>query len=266
MLTAIVRPPAASLTACELTYLKRVPISHLGARGEHATYTAVLRAAGLEVVVLPPLEAYPDSVFVEDAAVVLDELAVLTRPGAASRQAEPDFIAATLARYRPLAVITEPATLEGGDVLLMGRRLFVGVSTRTNSAGVAALRALAAPHGYRVTPVPVRGALHLKTAGTALDEDTLLANADWVDVEPFAGRRVLTVPPDEPWGANVLTVGEAVLVNAACTATADLLARAGYRVLPLPLDEFAKAEAGLTCLSLIFKTAAAPGSATPAGT
>jgi dimethylargininase len=195
---------------------------------------------------------------------VLDEIAVLTRPGAHSRQAEPDFIAPTLARYRPLKAIIAPGTLEGGDVLRIGRNIFVGQSTRTNAEGLAQLRALAAPYGYTVTGVPVPGALHLKTACTALDAHTLLANADWVDTTPFVdpGMRIWTVTPDEPWGANVLTLGPTRLVNAACPRTCDLVEQAGYAVQPVKLDEFAKAEAGLTCLSVIFTTAAAPGSAT----
>lgn len=259
MLTAVVRQPAASIVSCELTYMERVPISHAGALSEHATYVAVLRAAGVNVVVLPPLEAFPDSVFTEDAAVVLDEIAVLTRPGALSRQPEPDHMAPVLARYRPLKALTAPGTLEGGDVLRIGKRIFVGVSTRTNPAGIAQLRALTAPYGYTVTPVPVSGALHLKTACTALDEHTLIANAEWVDPAPFTGLQILTVPRDEPWGANVLAVGEARLVNAACPRTFDLVAQAGYAVMPVALDEFAKAEAGLTCLSLLFRSAAKPG-------
>ena len=112
-----------------------------------------------------------------------------------------------------------------------------------------------------MTPVTVPGALHLKTAATALDEHTLIANADWLDLTPFTGMQILTVPPDEPWGANVLAVGEARLVNAACPRTLDQVALTGYAVMPVALDEFAKAEAGLTCLSLLFKTAAKPGTA-----
>lgn len=259
MLTAVVRQPAASIVSCELTYMERVPISHVGALGEHSTYVAVLRAAGVEVVVLPPLEAFPDSVFTEDVAVVLDEIAVLTRPGALSRQPEPGYIGPTLARFRPLKALSAPGTLEGGDVLRIGKRIYVGVSTRTNAAGIEQLQALTAPYGYTVMPVPVCGALHLKTAATALDEHTLIANADWLDLAPFEGMHILKVTPEEPWGANVLTVGEARLVNAACPRTLDQVAQAGYAVMPVALDEFAKAEAGLTCLSLIFRTVAKPG-------
>lgn len=261
MLTAIVRQPAASIVNCELTYLERTPISHAGALTEHAAYSLALNAAGVHMVVLPALEAYPDSVFTEDAALVLDEVAILTRPGAASRQGEPEQLAPTLGRYRPLKAITAPGTLEGGDVLRIGRRIFVGVSTRTNAEGVAQLRALTASYGYTVTPVTVSGALHLKTAATALDDHTLIANPAWLDLTPFAGLEILTVPPDEPWGANVLTVGEARLVNAACPRTLDQVAAAGYAVMPLALEEFGKAEAGLTCLSLIFRSAARSGTA-----
>ena len=266
MLTAIVRQPAASIVNCELTYMERTPISHAGALSEHATYTAVLHSAGVEMIVLPPLEAYPDSVFTEDVAVVLDEIAILTRPGADSRRAEPESIAPTLGRYRSLRAITAPGTLEGGDVLRIGKRLFVGQSTRTNAEGLAQLRGFAARYGYTVTPVTVPGALHLKTAATALDANTLIANVDWLDLAPFDGMQILAVPPEEPWGANVLAVGDARLVNAACPRTLDLVAQAGYAVMPVALDEFAKAEAGLTCLSVIFRSAAKPGTASLART
>ncbi|MCC7362354.1 MAG: N(G),N(G)-dimethylarginine dimethylaminohydrolase [Anaerolineales bacterium] len=266
MLTAVVRQPATTINQCELTYMERVPISPEAALSEHAAYSLALNALGVRVVALPALAAYPDSVFTEDVAVVLDEVALLTRPGADSRRGEVAEMATTLARYRPLRSLTAPATLEGGDVLRIGRRIFVGQSTRTNAEGVRQLRALAEPFGYSVTPVSVPGALHLKTAATALDEHTLIANTSWLDLEPFEGMDVLAAPPEEPWGANVLAVGEARLVNAACPRTLDLLAHAGYAVQPIDLTEFAKAEAGLTCLSLVFRTAARPSNATPGGT
>ena len=266
MLSAVVRQPATSIVNCELTYMERVPISHATALSEHAAYSLALNAAGVNVIALPALEAYPDSVFTEDVAVVLDEIAVLTRPGAVSRQGEVTEMAATLSRYRSLRALTAPATLEGGDVLRIGRRIFVGQSTRTNAEGVRQLRAIVEPLGYTVTPVAVPGALHLKTAATALDEHTLIANTGWLDLTPFAGMEVLAVPPEEPWAANVLVVGEARLINADCPRTLDLLAHAGYAVQPIELTEFAKAEAGLTCLSLVFRTAVRQGNATPAGT
>jgi dimethylargininase len=194
----------------------------------------------------------PDSVFVEDAAVVLDEAAVLTRPGAASRRAEPDQLAPVLSAHRPLLRLAAPATLDGGDVLRVGGTLYAGLSPRTNAAGIDALRALAAPLGYAVVPVAVRDCLHLKTACTALDPHTLLANPAWVDTAPFAGFNVIPVDPAEPWAANVLRVGAARLASAAYPRTLEQLARHGCSVTPVDLSEFAKAEAGPTCLCLVF--------------
>jgi dimethylargininase len=251
MTLALTRCPARSLAECELTYLAREPIDVERALAQHAAYVAALCAAGASVIVLPESPAYPDSVFVEDAAVVLDEVVVLTRPGAASRAGEPDLLAPHLAPYRPLARIEAPATLEGGDVLRVGRRLFVGLSPRTNAAGAEALRALAAPHGYTVTGVAVRDCLHLKTAVTALDEETLLANPAWVDLGPLAGFDVVPVALEEPWAANVLRLGSTLLANAAYPRTLARLAQRGPAPVPVDIGEFGKAEAGLTCLSLI---------------
>jgi dimethylargininase len=251
MALALTRCPAPSLVDCELTFLEREPIVFERALAQHAAYVAALRATGLEVLTLPPEPAYPDSVFVEDAAVVLDEVAFLTSPGAPSRAAEPEQLAPHLARHRPLARLAPPATLEGGDVLRVGRRLFVGLSPRTNAAGVEALRAVAAPLGYDVQAVPVRGCLHLKTAVTALDDHTLLANPDWVDLAPLVGFDVVPVAPGEPWAANVLPLGTTLLANAAYPQTLGGLAALGYALTPLDIGEFGKAEAGLTCLSLL---------------
>jgi dimethylargininase len=251
MILALTRCPAPSLTECELTFLEREPIEYERALAQHAAYVGALRSAGAQVTVLPATDAYPDSVFVEDAAVVLDEVAILTRPGVASRAAEPDLLAPPLGRYRPLARIEAPATLEGGDVLRVGRRLFVGLSPRTNAAGAEALRALAAPHGYTVTAVPVRDCLHLKTGVTALDDEALLANPAWVDLERFAGFDVIPVAAEEPWAANTLRLDATLLANAAFPRTLEQLARRGLAPIPVEIGEFGKAEAGLTCLSLL---------------
>lgn len=248
---AVTRCPAPSLSDCELTYLAREPIVFERALAQHAAYVAALRAAGAEVLTLPAEPAFPDSVFVEDGAVVLDELAILTRPGVASRAAEPEQLAPHLAPYRPVVRVAPPGTLEGGDVLRVGRRLFVGLSPRTDAAGIEALRALAEPHGYTVAPVRVRGCLHLKTAVTALDDETLLANPDWVDLAPLEEFDVVTVAPDEPWAANVLRLGRTLLANAAFPRTLECLARRGHAPVPVEIGEFGKAEAGLTCLSLL---------------
>lgn len=175
---------------------------------------------------------------------------MVLRPGAASRRAEVETVAAALPDDRP-AVRLAAGTVDGGDVLTVGRRVFVGLSTRTDADGLAALAAALRPHGYSVEGVPVPGALHLKTAVTALDAETLAINPRWVDPAAFTGFRTLAVAQDEPFAANTLSLGGRLLVQAATPRTAERLAAAGYAPVPLDISEFAKAEAGLTCLSLI---------------
>ncbi len=248
---ALTRTPSGALGDCELTFVDRAPIDVERARRQHAAYNAALRACGVEAEVLPAAAGLPDAVFVEDAAVILDELAVLTWPGTPARRPELALIEPVLRRWRPLAAITPPATIEGGDVLCIGRTLFVGLSVRTNAAGIAALRSLAEPFGYEVVPVMVTGCLHLKTGVTALDDETVLINADWIDSSPFAAYRQIPIDPAEPWGGNVLRLDTRLIMNQAFPHTLDRIAGLGYDVIPLDISEFLKAEAGLTCMSLI---------------
>jgi dimethylargininase len=186
-------------------------------------------------------------------AVVLDEVALLTMPGAASRRREMAAVEAALADFRPLERTALPATLEGGDVLRVGRTLFVGRSPRTNEAGIARLAAVAEPLGYRVRPVTVTGCLHLKSAVTALDHQRLLANPRWLDMSAFTGMSVVAVDPEEPAAANVLRVAGLVIAHPGFPRTLDRVAALGYGVRPLDVSEFLKAEAALTCKSLLFR-------------
>src|SRR5829696_1955462 len=253
MIVALTREPAGHLDACELTYRGREPIDAGAAAAQHRGYREALEACGARVVTLPPVEGLPDSVFVEDAAIVLDEVAVLTRPGVESRRGEVSLLEPEVARLRSVVRVEPPATLEGGDVLRLGRTLYVGLSPRTNAEGAAALRRLAAPHGYEVLTVELRGCLHLKTGCSGLDEEAVLVNPDWVDAAVFSGREVLAVDASEPWAANVLSVGGPVCVSSACPRTAGLLAARGYDVRAVEVSEFAKAEGGMTCMSLLFR-------------
>src|SRR5919205_3317431 len=157
MIVAITREPARALDACELTYREREPIDAEAAARQHVSYCEALRACGARIVTLPRVDELPDSVFVEDTAIVLDEVAVLTRPGVESRRGEVGLIESEVARLRPVVKVEAPATLEGGDVMRVGRRLYVGLSPRTNARGADALRTFAAPHGYEVVPVEPRG-------------------------------------------------------------------------------------------------------------
>jgi dimethylargininase len=253
MIVALTREPARDMSACELTYLGRQPVDGARAAEQHRGYRQALADCGARVVALPALDELPDSVFVEDTAIVLDELAVLTSPGVASRRPELRANAPEIARLRPVVQIHLPATIEGGDVLRVGRKLYVGLSPRTNLAGVAALSELIAPHGYEVCTVALRGCLHLKSGCTAIGDETILANPGWIDASVFRAYDVIAVHAAEPWAANTLRVGATVCVGAAFPRTAEMLAGRGYEVRMVDVSEFAKAEGGLTCMSLLFQ-------------
>ncbi len=249
---AITRAVGASLADCELTFLGRQPIDLIAAAAQHAAYCAALQRAGAAVEVLPADDRLADATFVEDAAVVLDEVAVLARFPRASRRDEVAAVAAALAPHRRLLHLREPATLEGGDVLRLDRRCFVGRSSRSNGDGFAQFAAIAGDLGHRAVAVAVHGCLHLKTAVTALDQDTVLINLRWVDASAFTGLRQLAVPAHEPFAANALALGGAIHVSSRWRDTRRLLEQHGFATRPLEITEFEKAEAGLTCLSLLF--------------
>ncbi len=252
-LVAFTRAVPDRLAECELTHLARQPIDVARARAQHAAYGDALRACGCEVRALPPLPEQPDAVFVEDTAVVLDEVAVIARPGAESRRPETRSVATALAPLRPLRFVAEPGTLDGGDVLVLGRRVFVGLTTRSNAHAVAQLGEWLAAFGYAVRGVPVAGALHLKTAVTALGGGVLLVNPAWVDPAPFGAEDVLEVDPAEPHAANALAIGSRVILPAAHPRTAERVRALGLEVMPVDVSELAKAEAGVTCCSLILR-------------
>ena len=249
---AIVRKPSAALSRCELTYLTRETIDFARADAQHAAYVDALRTQGIDVLILPPEAELPDAVFVEDTAVVVEECAVVTRPGAESRRAEVDAVAAALEPFRPLVRMRPPATLDGGDVLRVGRSFFVGRTARTNDEGIRQLRDAVAPHGYELQAVVPDGCLHLKSAVTYAGRETLLVNPRWVDVSLFGRWQCVPVAAEEPFGANVLVTGDVVHVAASAPLTRRKLDALGFTTAALDTSEFEKAEAALTCLSLIF--------------
>jgi dimethylargininase len=249
---ALVREVSPELSRCELTYLERTAIDSERAAREHRGYTQALQTLGCELEWLEPLPGHADGVFVEDTAVVLPELAVITRPGVTSRRGETETVSAALARHRRLSRLAEPACLEGGDVLWIGRTLYVGASGRSNAAGVEQLRQALAPYGYRVQALAVRGCLHLKSACSFIAPDTLVVNPNWVEAAAFAAQRVIAVDPNEPYGANTLTISGTTLVSTAFPRTAERLHAAGVRCLALEVGELHKAESALTCMSLVF--------------
>lgn len=250
---AITREVSASLACCELSFVERMPIDLALARTQHRVYREALARLGCEVVELPADEAHPDAVFVEDVAVVVDEVAVMTRPGAPSRRGEGGAIAMALTPYRTLRAIEAPGTLDGGDVLRIGRRVFVGESARSNADGIAQLRAILAPHGYTVQGVPIRGCLHLKFAVTALAEDTVLLQPAWIDRDAFAGWRIVEVDPAEEHAANVLRIGGRVISPACFPRTHERIRAAGVEVVAVDVSELQKAEGAVTCCSLVFR-------------
>jgi dimethylargininase len=254
-LTAITRAPGPELARCELTHLARQPIDTDRALAQHRAYQSALRDAGVRVIELPADPAQPDGVFVEDQAVVLDEVAVLTSPTPPSRRGERVAVEAALAPFQRLLRVPPDAHLEGGDVLRVGKRLFVGLSQRTTEEGLRALRDCVRPFGYAVVPVRVSGCLHLKSACCAVDAETLLVNREWLEIEPFSALRLVDVPAGEPFGANVLRLPEVVLASSAYPVTAELVRGLGHRVATIDVSELHKAESGLTCMSLLFAPA-----------
>lgn len=253
MRVAVTRAVSPNIGRCELTHLARQPIDVDKARAQHARYEECLATLGCQVQRLPVEPGLPDSVFVEDTALVLDELAIITRPGAASRRPETEAVARALRPYRQLAHIAAPATLDGGDVLQVGRQVFVGLSPRTNPAGVAQLQTLLEPLGYIVKGVPVTGCLHLKSAATLVATDTLLIHRAWVEAAAFGPLELIDVDPVEPFGGNALLVGETVVYPAAYPGTRRRLEERGIPVQVVDVSELAKAEGGVTCCSLIFE-------------
>lgn len=251
MTIALVRELSPRIGTCELTHLAREPIDLERARRQHASYVEALRESGCRVIDLVPLPEAPDGVFVEDAAVVLDEIAIITRPGAPSRRPETPSVEAALRPFRALGSIEAPATLDGGDVLRSGAVLFVGITERTSHEGALSLARVVEPFGYEVRSVPVAGCLHLKSAVTEIADGLLLVNPDWVDPARLAARRTISIDPAEPFAANGLRLGQRVIYATAFPKTAARIRAEGIEVRSVDADELAKAEGAVTCCSLI---------------
>lgn len=248
---AITRQVSRSLNDCELTFLERQPINVARARGQHAQYEAALKELGIAVLTLPEEPDLPDSVFVEDTAVVLDECAIIMRPGAAPRRQETKSIAEILAGFRELRHIQAPARVDGGDVLRLGKRIYVGLTQRSDTNAIEQMQDMVAPLGYAVEPIRVSGCLHLKSAATEIAPDLLVVNPTWVDPAAFHGVKFLAIDPSEAHAANTLRLGDSVLCSGAFPRTIERLSRAGIHSVIVEADELAKAEGALTCCSLI---------------
>lgn len=250
---ALTREVSDALADCELTHIARLPIDVAAARAQHAAYERALADAGYRIERLRAGADLPDSVFIEDTAVVFDEIAVITRPGAASRRGEVPAVAEALAKHRQIRTIEAPATIDGGDVLAAGRRVFVGLSSRTNPDAARQLRSILTPFQYSVCELALGDCLHLKSAVTWLGEDLLLANPEWVDVSAFGGFDIVAVDSSEPAAANALRLRDRVVLAAGFPRTADAVRARGLQVVTVDASELAKAEGGVTCCSLILE-------------
>jgi dimethylargininase len=254
-LVALTRPVSPSIERCELTHLAREPIDYDRALAQHHAYERVLAALGIDIVELPALPDSPDGVFVEDTAVVFDELAIIARPGAESRRRETPSMRDALGAFRTTHEIVSPAMLDGGDVLIAGRGVYVGRSTRTNNAGIEQLRELVSPFGYDVVGVDVRGCLHLKTAVCFVADDVLVFNPEWIslgDLQIGAGVTAIEVHPDEPFAANALRIGDALVYGANHPRTRARIEAQCARIVDVDMSELAKAEGGVSCCSVVF--------------
>jgi dimethylargininase len=252
-LVAITREVSPSINRCELSFHNRDPIDLAKAIAQHQVYRDCLTQLGVTIISLPAESELPDAVFVEDAAVVVDEVAIITIMGAPSRRAEAESLIDPLSRYRPVKFLAEPATLDGGDVLRTGDSIFVGLSQRTNREGFTQLQNILQPHPYRVEPVEVTGCLHLKSACSYIGKETLLINRSLINAEPFREFHLIDVPGEESAGANALLVNGVVVIPACFPKTRNLLERQGFHVRMIDVSELQKAEAGVTCCSLLFR-------------
>lgn len=251
MLTALTRDIGPDIAQCEITHISRQPIDPVKAVAQHMKYKEKLREAGVNVLSLPPLNGHPDAVFVEDTAIVLPEIAIMATMGAKSRNGEVDSIAAELGNFRTLVHLQPPAKLDGGDVMLIDKILYVGLSTRTNLEAVQQLRHIAEPYGYRVELLHVQGCLHLKTGCTYIGRNRLLVNRTWVDASGLP-YDIVDVHEEEPLAANSLLINDTLLYSASFPLTRGILEQNGLRVEPVDISELEKAEAGLSCMSIVF--------------
>lgn len=251
MVIAITREVSPRFEACEITHIERTPIDLTIARAQHCGCVNALRELGCEVIELPAEADLPDSVFVEDTAFILPEVAVITRPGADSRKPETESIIRALSPHIKLVNVREPATVDGGDVLVLGKNVYIGLSTRSNQEAIDQLNNLLCEYGYTVTGLQLHDCLHLKSAVTRVDDKTLLINKNWVDTSHFADFDLIEVDPSEPYAANCLPVGENIIYPTAFPNTRSKLEERGYKVVAVDVSELAKAEGAVTCCSLI---------------
>jgi len=249
---ALTRPVSPRMGECELTHLDRQPIDIELAIAQHRAYEQTLESLGYSLVRVPAAPELPDSIFVEDTVLVVDEAAIITLPGAESRRPETAAIATVIGSLRKLHYIKAPGILDGGDILRIGKKIWIGLSNRSNQAAVDQVQGLLAPYGYEVIGLKIAGCLHLKSAVTQVGESTLLINSEWADPGFFPAYHLIEVDPTEPGGANALYLDGAVVYPLNYPKTMQKLKDASISVLPVNQSEVIKAEGGVTCCSVIF--------------
>jgi dimethylargininase len=251
MPVALTRAISPLLGECELTHLDRTPIDIHLAEKQHEAYEEALEKMGYSVRRIPETPHLPDGVFVEDTAVVFPEVGIITRPGAESRRPETESMAGVLKEYRDLHFIEAPGTIDGGDVLTLGKTVYIGISNRTNREAIRQFSEILKPFGYTVQGVLVTKCLHLKTAIAPIEDDLLLINPEWISPDLFPGYHCESIHHDEPYGANIMRKDNMALCPAAFRHSLDWLDSRGYDVIAIDQSEMAKAEAGLTCCSVL---------------
>jgi dimethylargininase len=254
MLNAITRAISPNMDNCELTHFEREPINIQQAIQQHKEYEKNLEKLGCKIISAVAAPDLPDSVFVEDCAIVLDEIAIMTHPGAESRREEVKGIAEVLAPHRELFFIESPGIIDGGDVLVIGRNIWVGLSNRSKLGAIEQLQKITSAFGYTVLGVEVTDCLHLKSAVTQVAENTVLLNPSWIKVGIFKDFKIIETHPDEPNASNALPINDVVLFPKAYPLTAKRLEENGIQIIYLDNSEVTKAEGALTCCSIIFKT------------
>jgi dimethylargininase len=252
MKIAITRQVSPAINQCELTHITRQPINYERACAQHKQYEEALHSLGMKIISLDAEADLPDSVFVEDVALVLDECAVMLNPGASSRRPEVASVEKALASYREIFHIQPPGTVDGGDILRVDKTIYIGLSSRSTEDAIEQLRAILEPRGYQVRAVNVTGCLHLKSAVTQVSEDTLLINPKWVLKEVFSGMQFIEVDPSETYAANAVLVDDVIIYPSSFPKTRENLEQEGINLLIVDADELAKAEGAVTCCSLIF--------------
>jgi len=251
---AITRQVSPAINRCELTHIARKPIDHERACAQHKQYENALRSLGVDVITLKAEADLPDSVFVEDVALVLADCSIMLNPGASSRRPEVASVERALAPYREIFRIQPPATVDGGDILRVGKTIYVGLSSRSTEEAIDQMKVILEPRGYQVRLVRVTGCLHLKSAVTQVSEGTLLINPEWVSKGDFPGMNFIEVDPSESYAANAVLVDGTIIYPSSFPKTQAKLQAASIRMVNVDADELAKAEGAVTCCSLVFTT------------